>query len=112
MNPGQFNKKIQLMKRTITKDEYMQEIETFELYASPFAMVRTIKSSEAIKAGNLSALKETRFVVRYSKKIAQLVVENETHFKLIFKSEEYEVKSIVNDDEQNKTFTIVAERSG
>lgn len=111
INSGDFDKKIKLMKRTITKDELRQEIETFQTYVIAWAMIRTIKSSEAIKAGNLSSLKETRFVMRYSKKLAHLIDEDLTHFKIEWRGQSYEVKSAVNDDEANKTVTIVAERT-
>lgn len=111
MNPGDFNKKITLQKRTIEQDELFQDIETFENFGTFWANVKTTRSSEAVTSGNLESLKETRFILRYSKKLNNLLESDKTHFSLVYKGATYDVKSAINDNEENVTVTIVAEGS-
>ena len=109
MNPGDFNKKITLQKRTIIQDELMQDIETLVDYGTFWASVKTTRSSEAIAAGNLNSLNEMRFILRYSKKLESLLESDKTHFTLVYKGANYNVKSAINDNEEHVTVTIVAE---
>jgi len=44
----------------------------------------------------------SRFIVRYNPDI-------DTSLKIKFKGEKYKILSLVNDDEQNRTMTIIAE---
>ena len=109
LNPGQFNKKITLKKRSIVTDELSQEIEEFAEYGTFWAMVKTTRSSEAVSSGNLQSLKVTRFVLRYSRSLNELIESDGTHFTLVYKGLEYDVTSVINDDEADKTVTIIAE---
>lgn len=109
LNPGQFNRKITLKKRSIAEDALGQEIESFSDFGTFWAMVKTTRSSEAINIGNLQSLKVTRFILRYSRSLNELIESDGTHFTLVYKGLEYDVKSVINDDEANKTVTIIAE---
>jgi len=109
MNPSNFNTKISLQQRDITVDEIGQEIIEYIEFGTFWASAKTTRSSEAINSGNLESLKQIRFILRYSKKLNELITLDKTHFSLIHKGIQYDVLSVINDDEKNKTVTIVAE---
>ncbi|KGR74895.1 phage head closure protein [Ureibacillus sinduriensis] len=108
MNPAQFNRRISLFKRTITVDELLQEIETFEEVKKLWAMIKTLKGEEVQKADS-STINTSRFVVRYSKFLHDLFEDEKTSLEIHYRGVIYDIKSVINDDEANITYTIVAE---
>lgn len=109
MNPSAFNSKVTLHKREIVVDKLGREKTSFNEYGTFWSCAYTTRSSEAILSGNLKSLKQIRFVLRYSKKLEHLILADKTHFSLTYKSVEYDILSVINDDEKNKTVTIIAE---
>lgn len=108
MNPAQFDRRISLFKRTITVDDLLQEIVTFEEVAKPWAMIKTLKGEEAQNA-DAATVNTSRFVVRYSKALHDLFEEEKTSLEIHYRGVIYDIKSAINDDEANVTYTIVAE---
>lgn len=109
MNPSQFNKRITICRSVLTRMELSQKKETFEDVFRVWAMVKTLRGNEYIAAAQVKAENTTRFVVRYSRAIEELTDEQKTRFAIRYKEKMYDVKSIINDDEMNKTFTIITE---
>lgn len=108
MNPAQFNKRIDIYTHTITVDELLQEEVNYDLVASVWAMVKTLQGREYIAAKQVNAEHTTRFVIRYSSTVKQLIQDNSTSLEIHYDNRIYDVESIINDDERNKTFTIIA----
>lgn len=108
MQPAQFKHRISLFKRTITTDELFQEIETFEEVTKLWAMIKTLKGQEA-QTADTSTVNTSRFVVRYSKYLRDLFADEKTSLEIHYRGVVYDIKSVINDDELNKTYTIVAE---
>ena len=106
---GRFNKRISVMGPVISKDEIGNETETFGELCRIWSMVKTTKGAEFFAAAQTNTEHITRFVVRYSKMLDDLFAENKTRIEIQYKNVSYDVKSIINDDELNTTFTIVAE---
>lgn len=109
MDPARFNKRILVRQRTIVVDELLQEIEGFEDYGKYWSMIKTVKGSEYIDAAQEQFEKTIRFIVRYSKSLNAFIAAEKTSFEINYKGVVYDVKSAVNDDEMNKTVTIIAE---
>lgn len=109
MNPSRFRHRIELLERKITKDNLMQEVKTYESWSKLWADVKTTKGSDYVNAAQEQQKIITRFIVRYSKTLDQFIREQKTSFQVIFKDVTYEVTDVINDDEMNKTFTILAE---
>lgn len=107
-NSGSFRHRISIFKRTIEKDELFQEIEKFEEVCKLWSMIKTIKGQETVNA-DTSTINTSRFIVRYSKFLEDLFKEEKTSFEIHYKGITYDVKSVINDDEMNETFTIIAE---
>lgn len=109
MNPSRFRHRIELLERKIAKDDLMQEVKTYESWSKLWADVKTTKGSEYINAAQEQQKVVTRFIVRYSKTLNEFVNQQKTGFQIVFKSIVYDVIDVINDDEFNKTFTIIAE---
>lgn len=106
---GMYRHKILIRQRIITTDEIMQEIESYEDYGSYWAMIKTIKGSEFIRASQEQFEKTTRFVIKYSKSLEAFITAEKTSFEIEYKGVVYDVKDAVNDDELSETVTILAE---
>ncbi|MDN8590932.1 phage head closure protein [Paenibacillus sp. 11B] len=106
---GRFNKRITVMGPVIIKDDIGNESEAFSELRTLWSMVKTTKGSEFMAAAQNNTEHVTRFVVHYSKALDELFAEKKTRIEIRFKNVTYDVKSIINDDELNITFTIIAE---
>lgn len=106
---GRFNKKISIFGPVVTQDEIGNEIESFGEICKRWSMVKTTKGSEYSAAAQTNSENTVRFVVRYSSFLQDLFASKKTKLEIMYKSVSYDIKSIINDDELNKTFTIIAE---
>ncbi|MFJ7888403.1 phage head closure protein [Lysinibacillus xylanilyticus] len=106
---GLYRHRISIRKSILTKDELLQEIETFEDYGRYWAMIKTLKGSEIIGAGREQTKFEKRFVVKYTKSLDEFINTEQTSFVIVQKGIVYDVKSAINDDDMNVTVTIVVE---
>lgn len=107
-NTGTRRHRIAIWRRSITVDELLQEIEVYEEATKRWAMVKTIKGSEIV-SGDTSSKNTVRFVIPYSNYLRDLFSEQKTSFEIHYKNVIYDVDSVINDDELNQTYTIVAE---
>lgn len=107
-NTGSYRHRITIHKRTITVDELLQEIEVFEEVTKLWAMIKTLKGQEVMN-GDTSTVNTSRFVVRYSKFLHELFASEKTSLEIHYRNVIYDIKEVINDDELNKTYTIVAE---
>lgn len=103
-----FRHKILIRKRIITTDDIMQEIDDYEDYAKPWAMIKTIKGSELMSASQEQTENTTRFVIKYSRSLDEFITAEKTSFVIVHKGVTYDVKDAINDDELNETVTILA----
>lgn len=106
---GRFNKRISLWGPTVTQDEIGNEIESFGELRKVWSMVKTMRGSEYPAAAQTNTVNITRFVVRYSDSLGDLFADKKTKIEILFNGVVYDVKSIVNDDEMNETYTIITE---
>lgn len=109
-NSGTFRHRISIYKRTVKEDELGQEIEgQTEFICKCWSMIKTLKGQEIVN-GDTSMRNTSRFVVRYSKFLDELFKSDDvTLLEIHYRNVIYDIKSVINDDEMNKTFTIVAE---
>lgn len=106
---GKYRHRILIRKRTLTTDELMQEIETFEDYGRYWAMIKTLKGSEIMDAGREQTKVEKRYVLKYAKSLDEFINSEHTSFEVVQNGVIYDVKSALNDDDMNITVTIVVE---
>ena len=94
-----FTKRIEIMELQPNPGPEPGEQET--LFTKAWADIKTMKGSEydsATIAGNVG---KSRFIIRYMKGIKPTM-------KIKYKGLTYGIESITNDDENNRTITIIA----
>jgi len=109
LNPSRFRHRIELFQRTTSTDNLLQEIEVYVSYGKLWADIKTIRGQQYLEAGHEGQNKTTRFIIRESKTLEQFMQSDKTSFEIEFKGVRYDVRDAMNDDELNKTVTIVAE---
>jgi SPP1 family predicted phage head-tail adaptor len=109
---GRFNKKIIVFGPVFTQDEIGNDKETFEEICRLWSMVKTTRGSEYFAAAQTNSENTVRFVVRYSAFLQDIFDTDKTKLEILYKSVRYDVQSIINDDEMNQTFTIIADSKG
>lgn len=105
---GMFREKILLRRRTVIQDELLQDIETYEDWGSYFAMVKTLTNRERIEVGQEQLMYTKRYVIKYAKSLDKFIESDQASFEIVHKGITCEVKEAVNDNDLNKTITILA----
>lgn len=84
-------------------DELDQVTFEFEYFCSAWCAIKTIKGYEYFSAGRVSNQfeNEYRFIIRYIPGITNLM-------QIKYKERTFKITEILNDDEANKTITIIA----
>ncbi|MCY8898116.1 phage head closure protein [Bacillus spizizenii] len=105
VNIGSFNKRITFLQYANTTNDEGFEIEGWTPVATVWSAVKTLQGREYIAAATIQAERTTRFIIRYSKRMKALL-NNKMRVK--YDGREFEIESIINDNEANVTFTIIA----
>lgn len=100
-NSGSFRHRITFLKETITVDELMQEnVEMVEV-ATVWCMIKTVSGREYFSAASTQNENTYRFIIRYKNGLTP-------DMQIKFNERIFDIESILNDDELNKTLTIIA----
>lgn len=102
-NSGQFRHRITFQEFVSVKDELGQESDgEWQDVASAWAMIKTLKGREYFHAASTQTETTSRFIIHYQTGIdsSMRIVYNERVFNI--------VEPPINDDEMNKTLTIIA----
>lgn len=93
-----FNKRIEFVT---LEGGYMPGMEEEVSQGKAWADIRTLKGSEvAVHVGTVLE-GSSRFIIRYQKGI-------KSSWRIKYKGLHYKIESITNDDERNRTITIIA----
>ena len=101
MNAGQFNKRIILQSETEGGiDEFGYPLEPIVKELKLWAMVKPVKYTEYFESKTTQSENITRFVIRYRDGV-------DSTMTIFYKDQIYEIESIINDNEENKTLTLM-----
>jgi len=104
MNPARLDKRITFFGEVEGQDENgYPSTETRDI-ETVWAMVKTLQGKEFYQAAATQNENTLRFVVRYRKALYQAINED---MKIRMDDRIFEIASIINDNEQNVTLTIV-----
>lgn len=106
---GMYRNKILLRKRTVTQDELLQDIETFEDYGHHWAMVKTSKNQEELTADQEQTKISKRYVIKYAKSLQRFIDDEHTSFEVIHNNVIFDVKEAIDDNDLHETITIYCE---
>ncbi|MCM3111679.1 phage head closure protein [Lederbergia lenta] len=99
---GMFRNRIEIVYTVIAEDELSNQIERDEKFIDAWAMIKTLKGSEYLKAAAVQATKIYRFVIHYTPGITN-------DMKVSFDGRTFDIiEPPTNDDEMDKTLTIIA----
>lgn len=104
INIGSFNKRVTFLDYGNTTNDEGFEIDGWTKVATVWAAVKTLQGREYIAAATIQAERTTRFIIRYSKRMKELL---NNRMRIKYDGREFEIKSIINDNEANVTFTII-----
>lgn len=76
-------------------------VEGWVLKLSLWSEIKTVKGTEFFSASSEQHKNSYRFIIRYNKDV-------HVRQEIEFENKRYEIESILNDDEQKKTLTIMA----
>lgn len=99
---GMFRNRIEIVHTSIVEDDLGNQIESEETYKMAWAMIKTLKGSEYLKAAAVQATKIYRFVIHYTPGITN-------DMKVLFDGRIFDIiEPPTNDDEMDRTLTIIA----
>ncbi|MBE3570988.1 MAG: phage head closure protein [Bacillales bacterium] len=102
MNPSRLRHRITFQKFVSGTDQDGFPTESWEDVKTVWSMVKTIQGREYYAAAAVQAENTVRFVVRYTKEI-------DSSMRIVYKGRIFEIVAPpINDDEANKTLTIIA----
>ena len=102
MNPSQFRNRITFRQYTETANELGDTVKIWQDYKTVWAMIKTVQGKEFIQAASVQGERVVRFVVRYTTGLTN-------DMQVVYKGRTFEIISPpINDDELNKTLTIMA----
>jgi SPP1 family predicted phage head-tail adaptor len=102
MNPGLFKHKIIIQKYIESENSMGDSVRSWQDHITTWAMIKTIQGREFIQAAAVQGENTTRFVIRYNHGIT-------SDMRILYNGRIFEISAPpINDDEANKTLTIMA----
>lgn len=101
LNTGDFRHRINIQEPIGTEDDLGQTEITWQDKKKVWAMVKTTQGREYFAAAATQSENTVRFIIRY-------ITGIDSTMRIIYKDKVYEIESIINDDELDKTLTIMA----
>jgi len=101
MNPGLFRHRISLLQLVVTEDEIGQQIEDWQPVRECWAAIKTVSGREYLAAASIQAERTYRFIIRFTPGIHE-------NMRVVFQDRLFDIKSVLNDNEDRKTLTIIA----
>lgn len=106
MNPRLYKHRITFLQTVGTTDELGQVEESDPMeYKTMWAAIKTMQGKEYFAAAATQNENTVRFIIRYTSGINY-------EMQIRFKDRVFDIISIINDDEANKTLTIIAKEGG
>lgn len=101
MNPGLFRHRITFQESVETTNENGFPVQDWTDVKTVWAMIKTLQGREYYEAATTQNENTVRFVIRYTSGI-------NPDMRIKYKDRKFEILSVINDDEQNITLTIIA----
>ncbi|MFA2751099.1 phage head closure protein [Bacillus mobilis] len=95
------NHRITIQTLTTVEDELGQSIEEWHEFKKVWCAIKTVQGREYFAAASTQNENTYRFIIRHTNEISPLM-------KIDFNGRMFEITSVLNDDESNKTITIIA----
>lgn len=101
MNPAQFNRRITIQSFTETENEQGDIIKIWSDFKTVWSMIKTVQGREYLQAAAVQGENTVRFIIRYTTGITN-------DMRILYKGRTFSIVAPpINDDELNKTLTII-----
>lgn len=100
INAGDFDKVIEFQVESEVQDEQGYPVPGWVTVKKAGAMIKTMQGREYIQAATTNNEGTSRFIIRYT-------IGLHENMRVIYKGRIFDILSIVNDNEENVTLTIV-----
>ncbi|WP_371017387.1 phage head closure protein [Pseudalkalibacillus sp. JSM 102089] len=97
---GKYNKRISIQVKGEGKDKDGYPIKDWQDVVKVWANVRTISAKEYFQSKQMKSEKTAQFQFRYREGLHE-------DMRIVYKDRNYEIESIINDNEENITLTII-----
>jgi SPP1 family predicted phage head-tail adaptor len=101
LNAGKLKHRITIQQGIITEGELDQQLEEWVDFKSVRCMIKTLQGREYVAASATQSERTYRFVMRYTKGINSFM-------RIVYDERVFNIDSVINDDEENKTLTVIA----
>lgn len=101
MNPGKFRHRIEIQELVKSTDADGYPVEKWETKYLLWSNIKTVKGSETVSAASEVNVDTYRFIVRYKDGL-------NAKMRVAYKGRTFDIEAILNDDELQKTQTIIA----
>lgn len=99
---GLFRHRISIVEMVDVEDELGNQLEDEQEFKKAWAMIKTLKGSEYLKAAAVRAEKVYRFIIHYTPGITNKMI-------IKYKGRTFDIiEPPTNDDEMDRTLTIIA----
>ncbi len=100
MRAGRLKHRVTIQRPAKSRDEYGEEIETFESMAVVWAGIEPVSGTENIHAGQETSLTTYNIIMRY--------ISITPHDRIMYSGRVFTIKSILNFSEIDKQIKILA----
>lgn len=104
---GMYRNKILIQKQITETDSRKQQTSRFVPFGNFFAMLKTQKGDEVLASDSETTSIVDRFVIKYSKSLDELINEQGTLIRIVYKERVYDVISAINDNGLNEQITLI-----
>lgn len=101
--PGMLNRRISIERKTLTADALGGFTESWQSLSQPWAHIKPMSGRELIHADKIDAVAVSRFIIRYNRNLRE-------DDRVLYRGVYYNIRSLVNIDEQDEYTEITAER--
>lgn len=101
--PGMLNRRISIERKTLTADALGGFTEIWQPLAQPWANIKPMSGREIIHADKIDAVAVSRFIIRHNPNLRE-------DDRVLYRGNYYNIRSLVNIDEQYEYTEITAER--
>jgi SPP1 family predicted phage head-tail adaptor len=101
MRAGTLRHKIELHAKTSTQGSFGELSDSWSRYAYAFAAIKPLKGIEAEHAKQVHAEAEIQITMRYNASVTETD-------RIIFGTRTFEINAVINNDERNRSLTILA----
>ena len=109
MNSGRMRNRITIQRETVSKDEYGQDIKTWQDWKTVFADIKNYNGNESYMANQEVVISRTEMYIRYIPLVSvKMRIKYEEHWKgTLIETKFFKIESIANIEQKNEELKLL-----